>query len=181
MSNYTPSHLVYLDNSNGSRGWPAGVTEEGMEFATKKAQEFLNKWGYGSLDAVYRHIYHDDRNGVPKCLQSCMFDFLYAVTYRALCAAKARQLFVAEEKSPGKQDDEHWVMVKISRKDAKTIANLIPILPLNLKARFQNFVRKLATYPVSSSNQFDKLCKENLNQKIIYDDTTKSHKWVDIK
>ena len=171
MSDYTPHYLTYLDNCKGIRGWPDGVTEEGIEFATKKAKEYLDKYGCGRLSSVHDYIFMN-RHEVPVCLRSSLYDFLYAVTYRALLQANAQNVFMAEEKSPGTQDEERWMIVKLSRKDVKILAGLIWGLSKPVQKRLKSLFLQLAKWPLFNHTQINKLTEEQLFLK---------QKWVPAK
>jgi hypothetical protein len=96
---YVPKHLEYLDRSGTVDGWPKGVTAEAKQWATDKVKAGLAKYGRLDLDLARLCIFergHVHNEVVPECLRGCMWDWLYAITHRALLAADARTVWVAK-------------------------------------------------------------------------------------
>jgi hypothetical protein len=93
---YIPRYLELLDRTGTADGWPKQIDEASKEWATKKIQAGLEKYGQLDLDLAYNCIYQNfiDKEPVPECLKGCLWDFLYAVTYRALLAADAKKVWV---------------------------------------------------------------------------------------
>jgi hypothetical protein len=95
---YIPSYLEKLDRSGTNDGWPAGIDKPAKDFAIERVKEGIAKFGQIDLDLAKRCIYdgYTSQEIVPECLRGCGWDWLYAVTYRALLGADARPVWVAE-------------------------------------------------------------------------------------
>jgi len=91
---YISGHLILLSNTRTVDGWPVSVTEEGKKFATSQVRAGLVKHKLLTLDLAKRCIYDDDSAVVPDCLKGVLWDWLYAITYRALLAVDAEQVFM---------------------------------------------------------------------------------------
>ena len=153
---YIGSHLRLLDSSSGIAGWPKGVDQEGIDFATAKAKEYLDRWGKGRLSDIQSHIYAD-RNAMPECLRSPMIDFINAVAYRALLANHCQEIFMLEELFNTKKDDEQWMLLKISRRDVENLKSLSWGMAAAIKKTLEKCVEQLAKYPLFDSKQREKL------------------------
>ena len=95
---YVPGYLVLLSNTKTIDGWPASVTEEGKQFAIAQVRAGLEKYKLLTLDLAEKCIYQDNSVVVPECLKVSLWDWLYAITYRALLAVDAEQVFMLKEK-----------------------------------------------------------------------------------
>ena len=95
---YTPTHLQYLDRVRAVDGWPPFVTPDGKEYAVRMLRRGLEKYGQMDLDLAHHCVFgdyvrqSDERR--PECLSICLWDAIYAVTYRALLEVGVRQVFV---------------------------------------------------------------------------------------
>lgn len=121
---YVPSYLEFLSRSGTVDGWPKGIDDEGKLFATDKVRAGLEKYGQVSLDLAKRCIYdqHIDNTPVPECLRGVVWDWLYAVTYRALQAVHTQQVFVAEANHAKKKKNvKSWYPVPVSRADVEAL------------------------------------------------------------
>jgi uncharacterized RmlC-like cupin family protein len=142
---YVPNHLEFLSRSGTADGWPAGITEVGKEFATKRIIAGLEKYGQLTLDLAKRCIFdhYIDREPVPEELNGVAWDWLYGVTHRALLAASGRQVWVAEQ-VPGKKTKttKEWHPVAVSRADVEALEAVLTVPGLRPTARDR--VRELA-------------------------------------
>lgn len=124
MSSYVPKHLQFLDRSQTVDGWPEGITEVGKAFATERIQAGLAKYGQMDLSLAYNCIYEGfiNKEPVPEELKSVLWDFLYAVTFRALLAVSAKQVWVAEKTHEKKRKTmKQWVTARVSRGDVEAL------------------------------------------------------------
>ena len=124
---YVPGHLELLDRSGTVDGWPKGISEASKEFAVSRVKAGLEKYGQMDLDTARRCIYdhYIDNEPVPEDLKGVLWDFLYAVTYRALLAASARTVFVAEQRYGLKKNEGQWYPVKVSQADVEAVESKI--------------------------------------------------------
>ena len=156
---YADSYLRLLDASGGINGWPDGVDQEGIDFAMAKAKEYLDKWGKGSLIDIRVHIYQE-RHLVPKSIESSLQDFTLAVAYRACLAIKSKKVFVLEEGTVGKKDDEHWMMIKVSRHDVENLKSVSKLFTgAAVKASFAKIIKQLAISPLFNLKQREEILK----------------------
>ena len=95
---YIPRHLEFLSRSGTMDGWPKGIDEAGKEFATSRVKAGLAKYTQMGLDLAKRCIFdhYIDKEPVPECLRGATWDWLYAVTHRALLAADATDVWIAK-------------------------------------------------------------------------------------
>ena len=96
---YVSGHLELLDRSIAIDGWPEGIDEAGKAFAVERVKAGLDKHGQLSLQLACNCIYkgYIDDKPVPESLKGVSWDWLYAVTYRALLAADTEQVFVSRK------------------------------------------------------------------------------------
>jgi hypothetical protein len=121
---YVPKHLEFLSRSGTADGWPQGITEVGKEFATKRVAAGLEKYGQLTLDTAKGCIFdhYIDREPVPEELKGVTWDWLYGVTHRALLAASAQQVWVAEKSyAKKKKTKKEWFPVAVSRADVEAL------------------------------------------------------------
>jgi len=118
---YVPSYLELLNTT--SDGWPEGVSNTSKKFATEQVQAGLAKYGRLSLDdakrCIYDHMVNNDP--VPDDLKGVLWDWLFAVSYRALKAANALTVFVDVSYKKRTKLEKKWVPIKISRGDVESL------------------------------------------------------------
>lgn len=102
MSSYIPAYLEFLSRSKTIDGWPEGIDAEGKAFAIERVQAGLVKYSQLTLAHAQRCIFEGiiDATPVPACLKGVTWDWLYAVTWRALLAAHAEQVWIGPEFPP---------------------------------------------------------------------------------
>lgn len=121
---YVPGYLEFLSRQSTADGWPNGVDEAGKLFAIEKVQAGLAKFGQMSLDmakrCIYDHIIDDEQ--VPGSLTGIAWDWLYAVTYRALLAVDAQTVFIEKPNHIRKpKTTKEWQRVPVSRADVEAL------------------------------------------------------------
>jgi hypothetical protein len=122
---YVPKHLELLSRSGTADGWPQGISEASKAWAEARIKAGLEKYGQLDLDTARRCIYdhYIDNEPVPEDLKGQLWDWLYAVTHRALLAVSAQQVWVAEKSYAKKRKTaKEWIAVPISKADAEALA-----------------------------------------------------------
>lgn len=96
---YVPGHLRFLDNTGAADGWPKGIDEEGKQFAIQRIKAGMRKYTQLDLDLAKRCIYdhYIDNEPIPECLKGSLWDWLYAVTYRAILHVGLNQVFISRQ------------------------------------------------------------------------------------
>lgn len=124
---YVGGHLELLDRSGTVDGWPKGISEASKEFAVSRVKAGLEKYGQMDLDLARRCIFdhYIDREPVPEDLKGAAWDWLYAVTYRALLAVSAKQVFVAEYRYGLKKHEGQWYPIKVSQADVEAVEDKV--------------------------------------------------------
>ena len=126
MAQYVPSHLEHTSDRQGD-GWPSGIDAEGKAYATAKATEALASGRVISLKEASESIYgyvvrnHD----LPECLQSCMWDRIFAITHRALLASSAREVWAGETWMEDRQRLLEAIAIDNQPAESITIAMLL--------------------------------------------------------
>jgi len=126
MAEYVPSHLEHTIDRQGD-GWPSGSSAYGKAYATAKVAEALVSGRVISLKEASESIYgyvvrnHD----LPECLQSCVWDRIFAVTHRALLAASAREVWVGETWMEDRQKLLEAIAIDSQPAENVTIAMLL--------------------------------------------------------
>jgi len=133
---YVPGYLELLSIAGTDDGWPKGIDEAGKTFATERVRAGLEKFGQMDLDKAKRCIFdhYIDDEPVPGCLKGVTRDWLYAVSYRALSAISAKQVFVADTSYVKKTATAKvWHTVPVSRADVEALVALAGILGERVK------------------------------------------------
>lgn len=99
---YTPKYLEWLGCvEKDAYGWPVFVTMEAREWAVTAIRRGFSRWGCMDLDQARRCIFEDDvrekGEGRHDCLRLGLWDAQYGVTYRALLAANATEIWELKE------------------------------------------------------------------------------------
>ena len=111
MRSYIPTYLTNIES--GPTGWPTALTKNDQDWATARVREIVDAMlalrtpecpqGYRPvLHQVCERMFRDQNHAQPKGIalaadsvlrRAAMWDFMYAVTFRAMLAAGFEQVW----------------------------------------------------------------------------------------